>query len=72
MKNSFDKEYFNEFFKESSIDELSLCSGEPSKPYSDEDYENAKKQGLDLENWDHYQRYCKMGEYSDETDQYWW
>ncbi|QWU14248.1 hypothetical protein SAMN04487895_101540 [Paenibacillus sophorae] len=41
------------------------------KPYSDEDYEHAKQQGLDLDNWDHYKRYCKMEEYADEEQEYW-
>jgi|GEM_PF-7038794 len=66
------EDIINQLIQRSSIEELSLCGGDPTKPYSDEDYEDAKKQGLDLDNWDHYQRYCKMGEYSDETDRYWW
>ena len=30
-------------------------------PYSREDYADAKAQGLDLDDWNDYQRYCKMG-----------
>lgn len=30
-------------------------------PYSPEDYADAKAQGLDLDDWNDYQRYCNMG-----------
>ena len=30
-------------------------------PYSREDYTDAKAQGLDLDDWNDYQRYCKIG-----------
>ena len=30
-------------------------------PYSREDYTDAKAQGLDLDNWDDFQRYCRTG-----------
>lgn len=33
-----------------------------NKPYSDEDYEEAKKQGLDLDNWNDFERYMHLGE----------
>lgn len=32
-----------------------------NKPYSDEDYEEAKKQGLDLDYWNDYERYYELG-----------
>jgi hypothetical protein len=32
------------------------------KPYSAEDYEKAKQQGLDLDNWDNYVTYFELGE----------
>ena len=32
------------------------------KPYSDEDYEDAKNQGLDLAVWRDYERYYELGE----------
>lgn len=32
------------------------------KPYSDEDYTNAKKQGLVLDNWNDYTKYYELGE----------
>lgn len=41
------------------------------KPYSDEDYEDAKKQGLDLDDWNDYKKYCHMEEYADD-EQDWW
>lgn len=34
----------------------------PVKPYSDEDYEKAKQQGLDLDDWDDYCKYFGLGE----------
>ncbi|MNW63387.1 hypothetical protein D3C74_415970 [compost metagenome] len=49
---------------------IDLCGGDPSKPYSDEDYEDAKSQGLDLDNWNDYKRYCRMEEYADEEERY--
>ena len=30
-------------------------------PYSPEDYADAKALGLDLDDWNDYQRYCNMG-----------
>lgn len=38
-----------------------------NKPYSDEDYEEAKKIGLDLDKWEDYKRFSKMEEYADEV-----
>ena len=32
------------------------------KPYSDEEYENAKTQGLDLDDWNDYVEYFGLGE----------
>lgn len=32
------------------------------KPYNQEDYEKAKEQGLDLDNWNDYSRYYELGE----------
>jgi hypothetical protein len=32
------------------------------KPYSDEDYTKAKQQGFDLDNWNDYETYFKLGE----------
>ncbi|MHB8061276.1 MAG: hypothetical protein ACYDG2_01375 [Ruminiclostridium sp.] len=32
------------------------------KPYSQEDYEKAKNQGLDLDNWHDYETYFELGE----------
>ena len=32
------------------------------KPYSDKDYEDAKKQGLDLDDWNDYVRFYGLGE----------
>ena len=34
------------------------------KPYSEEDYNDAKKIGLDLDDWDDYKRYSKLEEYA--------
>lgn len=34
-------------------------------PYSPEDYADAKAQGLDLDDWNDYQRYCRMGAWED-------
>ena len=34
---------------------------EADTPYSPEDYADAKAQGLDLDDWNDYQRYCKIG-----------
>lgn len=34
-------------------------------PYSREDYADAKAQGLDLDDWNDYQRYCRMGAWED-------
>ena len=31
-------------------------------PYSEKDYEDAKKQGLDLDDWRDYQEYYGLGE----------
>jgi hypothetical protein len=31
------------------------------KPYSDEDYEKAKQQGLDLDDWNDYIKYFGIG-----------
>jgi hypothetical protein len=39
------------------------CSGVNTvKPYSDEEYEEAKEQGLDLDDWDDYVKYFGIGE----------
>lgn len=32
------------------------------KPYSEEDYEDAKSKGFDLDNWRDYERYYELGE----------
>lgn len=32
------------------------------KPYSDDDYEQAKKIGLDLDDWNDYVRFFELGE----------
>ena len=37
-------------------------------PYSREDYADAKAQGLDLDDWNDYQRYCRMGAWEDWED----
>jgi hypothetical protein len=37
----------------------------PIKPYSDLEYEHAKEQGLDLEDWDDYVKYFGLGEAAD-------
>ena len=37
-------------------------------PYSREDYADAKAQGLDLDNWDDFQRYCRMGAWEELED----
>jgi hypothetical protein len=34
----------------------------PIKPYSDEEFEEAKNQGLDLDDWDDYVKYFGIGE----------
>ena len=34
-------------------------------PYSREDYADAKAQGLDLDDWNDYQQYCRMGAWED-------
>ncbi|QJT70446.1 hypothetical protein [Microcystis phage MaeS] len=34
----------------------------PVKPYSDEEYAEAKQQGLDLDNWNDYVKYFGIGE----------
>lgn len=39
-----------------------MVSINTEKPYSQDDYENAKKQGLDLDNWDDYVAYFGLGE----------
>lgn len=35
---------------------------EPIRPYSDEEYEKAKRQGLDLDDWIDYVQYFGIGE----------
>ncbi|WP_272932735.1 hypothetical protein [Virgibacillus halodenitrificans] len=35
------------------------------KPYSDEEYEQAKEQGLDLDNWNDYVKFFGVGEEDD-------
>ncbi len=32
------------------------------RPYSEEEYEDAKSQGLDLDNWNDYVKYFELGE----------
>lgn len=32
------------------------------RPYSDEEYNDAKQQGLDLDNWNDYVKYWGLGE----------
>jgi hypothetical protein len=34
----------------------------PIKPYSDEEYQEAKKMGLDLDDWNDYVEYFGIGE----------
>jgi hypothetical protein len=36
------------------------------KPYSEEDYEDAKKQGLDLDDWNDYVKYYDLHAYLNE------
>ena len=36
------------------------------KPYSEQDYKDAKEQGLDLDIWEDWKRFFKMDEYADE------
>jgi hypothetical protein len=39
------------------------CLGNTQKPpYSQEEYENAKQQGLDIDDWDDYVKYFGIGE----------
>jgi CDGSH-type Zn-finger protein len=38
------------------------CKVNKEKPYSDEDYEKAKQQGLDLDDWNDYVTYFELGE----------
>ncbi|WP_274598806.1 hypothetical protein AWH56_26965 [Anaerobacillus isosaccharinicus] len=35
---------------------------QPIKIYSDKEYEEAKQQGLDLDDWDDYVKYFGLGE----------
>lgn len=35
------------------------------QPYSNEDYQEAKKQNLDLDNWEDYEKYFGLGEEDD-------
>ena len=37
-------------------------------PYSEQDYQEAKNLGLDLDNWDDYKRFYKMEEFADKED----
>lgn len=46
-----------------------LC-GTASKPYSDEDYEDAKQQGLDLDDWNNYKKYYHLEEYADDVREF--
>lgn len=48
---------------------IELCSAS-SKPYSDQDYEDAKQQGLDLDDWNDYKKYYHLEEYADEMGDY--
>ena len=41
------------------------CEAVEDKPYSENDYNEAKQQGLDLDDWNDYVRYYGLGE--DET-----
>lgn len=34
----------------------------PSRPYSQTDYEAAQEQGLDLDDWNDYQKFYRLGE----------
>lgn len=36
-----------------------------NKPYSNEDYEEAKNKGLNLDGWNDYARYFELGEEPD-------
>ncbi|MEK4006509.1 hypothetical protein [Paenibacillus sp. FSL H3-0333] len=40
-------------------------------PYSDEDYKEAKQQGLDLNDWNDYKKYFHMEEYADNAEDCW-
>jgi hypothetical protein len=42
---------------------------EDNAPFSQEEYEDAKKKGYDLNNWDHYVEYFDLGEVDEETGQ---
>lgn len=76
LKNEYGEDWLNElgyteeWLRTHPAEDMSLCASS-SKPYSDEDYEDAKKQGLDLNDWNDYKKYCRMEEYA-ENDQDWW
>ena len=47
-----------------------LCQGcLDDAPYSLEDYEIAKKQGLDLDDWRDYEKFYELG--TDDPDDWW-
>lgn len=52
------------------LDTDGLCSV-ANKPYSDEDYEDAKQQGLELDSWNDYKKYYHMEEYADDQQDWW-
>lgn len=41
------------------------CEVVAEKPYSEEDYDDAKNHGLDLDNWNDYVKYYNLGEDSE-------
>lgn len=64
------EDYLKSLLEEHSAEDIALCSV-ATKPYSDEDFENAKQQGLDLDDWNDYKKYFCMEEYADD-EQDWW
>ena len=56
-----------EFIVSDIVDEiqkgiLNVLSSYGNRPYSEDDYTKAKSQGLDLDNWAHYERFYELGE----------
>lgn len=41
------------------------------RPYSDEDYQEAQKEGLDLEDWYDYKNFFKLEEYANYCEDWW-
>jgi hypothetical protein len=59
---SYGKGYWR-IFSEKEFDKRQV------KPYSDADYEKAKQQGLDLDDWNDYVKHFGIGD--DETEDWW-